>query len=84
MMTKWRYWRVVTGRHAHHQKAYLCPDSLRRNKELFYNGLNPFRLMKAKKYPCDVTLAVQHDCRWNPLVVIVVCQFACGPTDWER
>jgi len=32
----------------------------------------------------DVTFAVQHDGRWNPLVVIVVCQFPRGPHRLER
>ena len=63
---------------------YGCADSLRRSKEFFYDRLDPFRLMKANKYAGDVTFAVQHDCRRNPLVVIIACQFACGPTDWER
>jgi hypothetical protein len=37
---------------------YGCADSLRRSKEFFYNGLDPLRLVKAKKYACDVTFAV--------------------------
>jgi hypothetical protein len=61
--------------------VYVCPDSLLRSKDGLNDRLDPLHLVKAKKYRCDIAFAVQHDCCWNTLVVVVVCQFACRPTD---
>ena len=57
----------------------VCPDLLLRSKESFYDRLDLLHLVEAKKYTCDTTLAVQHDCLWNPLVVIVVCHSRVAP-----